>query len=248
MKTFGGQRLLDPKHITRLVQIATAVEPIPTKQGLTTRHKDIVETLKLEYFIVAGINSGAVVEELIDKKFTTTPYELLAKASIKGHLSRGWVRVSAPMFELLWPILLSIRDYKGSNIEEILSKVVNSMLDTSPEDAIWLQVTRNFNFSTWEGHFKHNKLINFELDSVYAVYKDLAGSGDEHAMVSAREFVEGFPTLLNYFNAVDRTLAYSQAMEKLYLEVNKDKPLGMIADLMACLVFLLMYLEDYKIK
>ena len=43
--------MLDPKKIARLVQIAMAVEPIPTKEGLTTRHQDITHTLKLEYCI-----------------------------------------------------------------------------------------------------------------------------------------------------------------------------------------------------
>jgi triphosphoribosyl-dephospho-CoA synthetase len=75
--------MLEPKHIARFVQISMAIEPVPIKEGLTTRYKDIVDTLKLEYFIVGAINSGLVIEELMNRKKGEVTYDLLFKSTVK---------------------------------------------------------------------------------------------------------------------------------------------------------------------
>jgi len=99
------------KNITRLMQIAMAIEPIPNKKGLTTRYKDIGDNLKLEYFIIGSINSGFVIEELMNRKSGEVSYDLLFKSTVQNQLHRGGLRVNAGQLQFLWPILLVIREY-----------------------------------------------------------------------------------------------------------------------------------------
>ena len=46
---------MKPENVTRIAQIAMAIEPIPNKVGLTTRYEDKVDTLKLEYFVISDV-------------------------------------------------------------------------------------------------------------------------------------------------------------------------------------------------
>jgi len=47
-----------PSETARQIMIATALEPLSDKPGCTTRSSNVSRHLKLEYFIVGGINLG----------------------------------------------------------------------------------------------------------------------------------------------------------------------------------------------
>ena len=243
------------KNITRLMQIAMAIEPIPNKKGLTTRYKDIGDNLKLEYFIIGSINSGFVIEELMNRKSGEVSYDLLFKSTVQNQLHRGGLRVNAGQLQFFWPILLVIREYPSiKDFNLILDKTEEIMLNTCREDSIWLQATDNFSYSLWEHHLPRIKLIDLECDSVFEAYTIMyenSGS-DNSTMFHCKEFLDGYPYIRKLYSNFDQEIPYSEGMSILYNwalnNIDGELPKGQIADALACVTFLAMYIEDYKIR
>jgi hypothetical protein len=240
------------KNITRLMQIAMAIEPIPNKKGLTTRYKDIVDNLKLEYFIIGSINSGFVIEELMNRKSGEVSYDLLFKSTVQNQLHRGGLRVNAGQLQFLWPILLVIREYPSiKDFNLILDKTEEIMLNTCREDSIWLQATNNFSYSLWEHHLPRIKLIDLECDSVFEAYTVMYEISDANRTYFSKEFLDGYPCIRKLYSNFDQEIPYSEGMSILYdwaLDNIDEFPKGGIADILACVTFLAMYIEDYKIR
>jgi len=239
-------------NITRLVQIAMAIEPLPDKKGLTTRYKNIEETLKLEYFITGAINSGLAIDRLMERKEGEDCYDLLFKAYVDNHLNRGGLRVNEGMLQLFWPIILSIKNSPNStDITKIINGATKALIYTSATDSLYLQQAQNFGYSQWSGHFEKVKMISLELDSVYEYYANLAKEGSKVERGWGREFIHKFPRVRYYLSLIDRDIPYSKAMEEVYETIIKEdhfSPPGMVADFLAVSIFLLMYAEDYKIR
>jgi hypothetical protein len=240
------------KNITRLMQIAMAIEPIPNKKGLTTRYKDIGDNLKLEYFIIGSINSGFVIEELMNRKSGEVSYDLLFKSTVQNQLHRGGLRVNAGQLQFLWPILLVIREYPSiKDFNLILDKTEEIMLNTCREDSIWLQATNNFSYSLWEHHLPRVKLIDLECDSVFEAYTVMYEISDANRTYFSKEFLDGYPCIRKLYSNFDQEIPYSEGMSILYdwaLDNIDEFPKGGIADILACVTFLAMYIEDYKIR
>jgi len=240
------------KNITRLMQIAMAIEPIPNKKGLTTRYKDIGDNLKLEYFIVGSINSGFVIEELMNRKSGEVSYDLLFKSTVQNQLHRGGLRVNAGQVQFFWPILLVIREYPSiKDFNLILDKTEEIMLNTCREDSIWLQATDNFSYSLWEHHLPRVKLIDLECDSVFEAYTVMYEISDANRTYFSKEFLDGYPCIRKLYSNFDQEIPYSEGMSILYdwaLDNIDEFPKGGIADILACVTFLAMYIEDYKIR
>ena len=240
------------KNITRLIQIAMAIEPIPNKKGLTTRYKDIVDNLKLEYFIIGSINSGFVIEELMNRKSGEVSYDLLFKSTVQNQLHRGGLRVNAGQLQFFWPILLVIRKYPFiEDFNLILDKTKEIMLNTCREDSIWLQATNNFSYSLWEHHLPRIKLIDLECDSVFEAYTVMYEISDANRTYFSKEFLDGYPCIRKLYSNFDQEIPYSEGMSILYdwaLDNIDEFPKGGIADILACVTFLAMYIEDYKIR
>ena len=234
------------------MQIAMAIEPIPNKKGLTTRYKDIVDNLKLEYFIIGSINSGFVIEELMNRKTGEVSYDLLFKSTVQNQLHRGGLRVNAGQLQFLWPILLVIReDPSIKDFNLILDKTKEIMLNTCREDSIWLQATNNFSYSLWEHHLPRIKLIDLECDSVFEAYTVMYEISDANRTYFSKEFLDGYPCIRKLYSNFDQEIPYSEGMSILYdwaLDNIDEFPKGGIADILACVTFLAMYIEDYKIR
>ena len=234
------------------MQIAMAIEPIPNKKGLTTRYKDIGDNLKLEYFIIGSINSGFVIEELMNRKSGEVSYDLLFKSTVQNQLHRGGLRVNAGQLQFLWPILLVIREYPSiKDFNLILDKTEEIMLNTCREDSIWLQATNNFSYSLWEHHLPRVKLIDLECDSVFEAYTVMYEISDANRTYFSKEFLDGYPCIRKLYSNFDQEIPYSEGMSILYdwaLDNIDEFPKGGIADILACVTFLAMYIEDYKIR
>ncbi len=234
------------------MQIAMAIEPIPNKKGLTTRYKDIGDNLKLEYFIIGSINSGFVIEELMNRKSGEVSYDLLFKSTVQNQLHRGGLRVNAGQVQFFWPILLVIREYPSiKDFNLILDKTEEIMLNTCREDSIWLQATNNFSYSLWEHHLPRVKLIDLECDSVFEAYTVMYEISDANRTYFSKEFLDGYPCIRKLYSNFDQEIPYSEGMSILYdwaLDNIDEFPKGGIADILACVTFLAMYIEDYKIR
>ena len=235
------------------MQIAMAIEPIPNKKGLTTRYKDKVDNLKLEYFIIGSINSGFVIEELMNRKSGEVSYDLLFKSTVQNQLHRGGLRVNAGQLQFFWPILLVIREYPSiKDFNLILDKTEEIMLNTCREDSIWLQATTNFSYSLWANHLDRVSLIDLECDSVFDAYTIMYESSDSDSnRFYCTEFLDGYPHIKKLYENFDQEINYSESMSNLYnwaLDNTGEMPTGQIADILACVTFLAMYIEDYKIR
>ena len=245
--------MLEPKQIARFAQISMALEPVPNKEGLTTRYNDIVDTLKLEYFIVGAINSGLVIEELMNRKKGEVTYDLLFKCTVQTHRNRGGYRTNSGELHFLWPILLTIKEYphiKDFNL--ILDKTKEIMLNTHTEDSIWLQATTNFSYSLWVNHLDRVNLIDLECDSVFDAYTIMYESSDSDSnRFHCKEFLDGYPYIRKLYENFDQEINYSESMSNLYnwalTNLPGEIPKGQIADALACVTFLALYLNDYRI-
>ena len=242
------------KDIPRLVQLAFALEPIPDKEGCTTRYKDVVDNLKLEYFIASAINIRPAVKKLVrrvSKEFPQTTYDLLMQAFVESHKNRGGKRINTGMLEMIWPILIACVIFEDKDFESILNRVKSVIALTTPEDAIWAQAACNFSYELWEGHKGRSETINLELDNVHEVYEY------KRALIKGRppyfcdEVLKGFPTL-RYFDLIyDKEISFSRAQASVYKkgrEYMQDLvPAGQIADLLAIYTFLLFWCYDYRV-
>ena len=211
-----------------------------------------MDNLKLEYFIIGSINSGFVIEELMNRKSGEVSYDLLFKSTVQNQLHRGGLRVNAGQLQFFWPILLVIREYPSiKDFNLILDKTEEIMLNTCREDSIWLQATNNFSYSLWEHHLPRIKLIDLECDSVFEAYTVMYEISDANRTYFSKEFLDGYPCIRKLYSNFDQEIPYSEGMSILYdwaLDNIDEFPKGGIADILACVTFLAMYIEDYKIR
>ncbi len=239
------------KDIPRLVQLAFALEPIPDKEGCTTRYVDVVDNLKLEYFIVSAINIRPAVKKLVrrvSKEFPQTTYDLLMHAFVDSHKNRGGKRVNTGMLQSIWPILIACVIFEDKDFESILNRVKSVLTLTTPEDAIWLQAANNFSYQLWEGHRENRgNLINLDLNSVYDVYEFKCNNGWSEYFCN--ESMQGYPSLVHIDTIYDKDAPFSEAQAAVYETGFKpgSVPPGQIADLLAIYTFLLFWCYDYEI-
>jgi len=233
---------MTPQDVARIAQIAMALEPLPNKQGLTTRLADKEESLKLEYFIIGAINSGNAIRELMWRPKQTPSYDLLVKCITENHRNRSGFRINGGSLMMLWPILITIRDHQPKDIIELKQKLRDHLFETDSNDTLYFQNADNWGLSLWEGHQKHLVLMQLEHDCLYDYIK--AREGDYFH----DEILNGYPTVEEFYIDMNKQEEYSQEMERLW-RTNKFEqlPEGQVADLMAVTVFLAMYFDDYKI-
>ena len=236
---------MNPQDVARIVQIALAIEPIPNKEGLTTRFKDKEETLKLEYFIIGAINSGNAIRELMWRPKFTPSYDLLTKAVNENHLNRGGYRVNEGILISLWPILTTLRDYDSKSFYDLQKDLKNHLIDTDCMDAMYFQMANNFTLSQWEGHNKHLSLVDTEQDSLHSYLETKKDIYFYHEILNAYPIAE-----VAYFE-LNQQEPYSEELERLWKNlrgyIDDDKPSGQIADILAITIFLAMYFDGYKI-
>ena len=236
---------MTPENVTRLAQIAMAIEPIPNKVGLTTRYTDIVDTLKLEYFIVSAINSGNRILELMSRKKFTPSYDLLTQCVIENHLNRDGLRVNSGQVLLIWPILITLRDYECNNIEDLTINMVKHLKDSCMLDVCNFQLSNHFPQALWEHHKKHWKLIDIKSKTLWEHLHTI----DNIDNYFETEIRECFPTIVKLYKDLNQEEIYSNEMERLFLKFKTDNiPDGQLADLMAISIFLAMYFDDYEIR
>jgi len=263
--------MLIPSEIRRYIQIACSLEPISYKKGCTNRYYDITPTLKIENFIVAGINIGDAFEDLAkrvyknkESKSNKNFYDLCLKAQQDSLKNRGGHRVNQGIIELLFPIVISQLTYNELNPFRILKKTKDVLKNTNKQDLMDLQKMREFAFSLWKGHHKHLSKIKEELDDVYQFYYS-----QEKDNIFYVELVNQYPILTKMLNLYHHKFIQngkqvkakeeqksllcnhkrcnlndlSAAMSYIYDEIKKQNPEianGAVADLIACLIYLLL--------
>lgn len=237
---------ISPRDVRRYVQLASVLEPISEKDGCTTRTKDLCQFQKLEYFLSAGINIGEAFEDLATRIYTTGfpcyTYDFCYRAQADSKKNRRGGRVNQGIIEFLFPIVISQISNQSSSEIEIINDVPNVLEQTTPQDTIWLQRMQNLAFEM-SGYY-HRTFPIEEHANILSYYKkrleDSVKSSDKY---HNEEINNNYPTLqfmLEEHSKSDNPIL-SSSMQLVYQKVRQDKPnmpTGIIADLVACLIYL----------
>lgn len=274
-------KMIEPKETRRYIQIACALEPLSYKPGCTTRYQDIQPTLKIENFVVAGINISDAFEELakriIDdkKRSQNIYYDLCLKAQKDSLKNRGGHRINQGIIEFLFPIVISQLTCQDFNPFSVLKRTINVLKNTKKEDVIYLQKMRNFAALLWRGHHKYFSKVNKIFNNVYEFYLHRIehGFNDWHYNELVNQYLILTEMLNLYYDKFIKNNKQveaethqksgicdhkncnindlSDAMSYVYERIRKKYPTvqtGILADLNACLIYLLLSCnEDFII-
>ena len=119
--------------------LASVLEPIPEKNGCTTRKNDWQDKSKLEYFLISGVNIGRVFYELVERiknnnfKQPDLIYDLAYKAQKESLKNRKGGKINFGIIELMIPIITTQIIERRNDIN-ILDKVEEVLKNTTKED------------------------------------------------------------------------------------------------------------------
>lgn len=237
---------LTPREIRRYVQLACVLEPIAEKDGCTTRLKDLCEYQKLEYFLTAGVNIGDAFEDLAhriyDRGFPCQTYDFCYRAQADSKKNRRGGRVNQGIIEFLFPLVISQVANQYTDANKIIVGVPPILERTTPEDTIWLQRMQNLAFEM-SGYYQRTFAIQDDANILSYYKRRLEDSVKPSDKYHNQELVANYPTLrfmIERFSACE-IASLSKSLQFIYNEVHQkepDIPLGIIADLTACLIYL----------
>ncbi|MEK6874377.1 MAG: hypothetical protein AABX52_01355 [Nanoarchaeota archaeon] len=237
---------ITPREIRRHVQLACVLEPVAEKEGCTTRSTNLSKYQKLEYFLTAGVNIGDAFEDLAHRiynnGFPCQTYDLCYRAQADSKKNRRGGRINQGIIEFLFPLVISHVSYQLSSPHDIIQAVPAILNKTMPEDTLWLQKMQNLAFEM--SGYSHRTFAPQEDTNILSYYKRrLKDSIKPSDTYHNHEIVTNYPTLRFMIEQLSccSTDSLSQSMQYVYNEVHRKKPempLGIIADLTACLIYL----------
>jgi len=132
------------REVLRNVTLCQALEPLGQKPGLTSRAEDASPGTKLEYFVIAGVNSAWAFYDLADRVLAAgrqpdcifdLAYEAQA-ASVRGRLGG---KVNYGQINLLTPlvtaqVLIFLEAGTTSDVEAILARTPEVLRHTTERD------------------------------------------------------------------------------------------------------------------
>ena len=117
------ENIMSPNEIARIAQLSFVLEPIANKPGLTTRYSDKNRNLKLENFLVAGINIGDAFRELAERvykcKELPITYDIALQAQKDSFKNRIGSRVVYGGIIGLFPIIITQLRIKSNKAQPI---------------------------------------------------------------------------------------------------------------------------------
>lgn len=250
IKMKSNNENLSPKDVGRYIQTASVLEPISEKEGCTGRKKNIDDCIKLEYFLVAGINIGHSFEMLADRIINnnfTLLYDLAYDAQLKSFNNRGGGRINQGIIELIFPLVISQLSYNNITVCEQIENTKNILIKkTNKEDVIWLQRMQNLAFASCG--YKNRLFLIEEQENIYKYYTERFNLFNKKSSPSDyfhnREIVEKYPTLKSMFTNY-ASIRKGTILEKMEIVFYKEKmkndkiPSGILADLICCLLYLI---------
>lgn len=242
---------LTPPDVRRAVQLASVLEPLSEKPGCTGRMNNATPEQKLEYFVGAGVNIGDAFGELAARFLTRdrwpVVYDLAYRAQADSKKNRRGGRTNQGIIEFLFPLVLSqygIRRGIPASPEEVIASVHAALQRTGEQDTVWLQKMQNLAFEM-SGY--QNRLFSPKpATSVLSYYeRRLTASEQPSDFYHNREIVECFPTLRRMLQTFQReaTTSLSEKVERTFREMHESEqqmPAGMLADLVACTLYLVL--------
>lgn len=177
------ENILLPDEIARIVQLSFVLEPIANKPGLTTRYANKNLGLKLENFLVAGINIGDAFRDLANRiykcKDLPITYDIALQAQKDSFKNRIGSRLIYGGIIGLFPLIITQLHMRSNNSYEILDNVENVMNQTHREDALYLQELENFAYSHSDLHRPYMFDVKDDYENIWDyLEKDLIAIGD----------------------------------------------------------------------
>jgi hypothetical protein len=193
------------REILRNVVLCQALEPLAKRPGLT-RGQDLAGA-KLEYFIVAGVNSSWSFYDLADRilRHGGQPeqiYDLAYEALSASGRNRLGNKVNYGQIALLVPLVTAqVLEYldKGScDVESILARTGEVLRHTSPKDVEYLA---KFVHLGHELSVRHRERVGMPKSSGPPVLQGRYGNvwdamRDYQQIYVVREAFQGFPNSL----------------------------------------------------
>lgn len=253
-----------PRETGRKIMLATALEPMSDKIGCTTRYSNISRHLKLEHFVMSGINIGEAFEKLaeeMDKSGKTGSilpviYDTALRAQRQSLRNRTEGRINQGIIELLVPIVAAQHFYDPNieiRVRSTLNNAVIIMQKTSKADINRLIEMKRFAFDLCS--YADREVPRHEnAKNIYEYYRaDLASSTSSTSISHNAEFVNGFPTVLLAYNRLveSQALTFNEQAEEAYAaclkQHNREVGKGFIADCIAIAIYLYLS-QNPKIK
>lgn len=226
------------EEVLRAFILSQSMEPLGEKAGCTTRTIDSSPGTKLKYFTIAATNSAwsmvCLVDEILEKKGKAScifKYAYLAQS--KSTRNRMGGKVNYAQILLLLPIInaqciLYLEGIDYTNIDLLLDKASQSMVETTIEDVKYLQ---KFVDLSIEQSVEHNKYIGKKRTQLYpkfgGKYKNIMeatkAENFSHTMI-AREIRNGYPQCKRIFHELNggENLDLIIQSEKIYPKYLKE--------------------------
>lgn len=153
--------------------LACILEPLPEKNGCTTRKSDWQDKSKLEYFLISGVSSGKVFYELVERikennyKQPNLLYDLAYKAQKESFKNRKGGKINFGIIELMIPII-STQIIEQKNDISILDKVEEVLKKTTKED---VQYHYDFRKIARNVSREYPNTNNYNTSNLYDYYK-----------------------------------------------------------------------------
>ena len=258
---------ISPNEIARIAQIAFVLEPIANKPGLTTRYADRNRNLKLENFLVAGINTGDSFRELAKRVYESKDlpitYDIALQAQKDSFKNRQGSRLIYGGIISLFPLIITQTHIRSTDPYAILSNVEDVLKQTHREDAVHLQELENYAYGFGANHKQYMFDVKDEYENVWDyLEKDLISIGEitqthwkDRAKTgsSNKEILNGYPivkSMLDIYYSIVKNKEWrgiSQTTEEIDFLIRREFPnahIQWLADLHVCLMYLILCHEN----
>lgn len=199
------------REILRNVVLCQALEPLAKKPGLTQRLQDPTAGAKLEYFIVAGVNSCWMFYDLADRilRVGGQPeciFDLAYEAQAASTRNRLGSKVNYGQISLLLLLVTAqVLEYidKGNydNVEAVLRRTQEVLSNTTEKD---VEFAEKFIHLGYEQSARHHERVGDPKSSRPPVlkgrYTSLRDSFLDYQQIHiVREMSQGYPNTLQVY-------------------------------------------------
>ncbi len=242
-----------PERVARRVMLACAMEPLPNKEGCTTRYIDIKDSKTLEMFVAGAVNVGFPFMHMADyletRKSPKGAYQFMKHAQIESKELRAGGKINQGMLEFITPLVIAqvLTDpgCKG-NPYDLFDKAVELLKDTEKEDVrelIAMKIIGNK-----ESRVEHKYPVReHDVENVFDYYSrelDIEkAEGKPTSIYHNRQFVEGFPEIKKAFEIFlnSKNQKFAGRVEEAYDAIMKENKcrigVGLAADFIAAMLY-----------
>lgn len=235
-------------NIMNNIILSCVLEPIPEKDGCTTRTKDWQEKSKLEYFLISGVRIGPAFYELIERikankyKQPNLIYDIAYRAQLSALNNRNGGKINFGIIELLVPIVTAQIVYKKYDIT-VLDYVEIILKNTSSEDVKFHQKFRELARSVSK---YAPGTETYDLNNMYDYY---LVDKDDFVNNIHKEYYLGFTRVKKAYAAIEKNVVNYNLLDSSVIAYNEilndcNNYYGLAADYICIAIYL--YLCKYS--